>query len=324
MKPRHSEHWRACFWLVVATLLWGLSFPLIKSIWLVQERLVPDGTSVFFAALAAALRFGLAAVVIALFAWRSLRELTRLEFEQGAGLAVFSGLGILFQMDGLAYTHASTSAFLTQFTCLLIPAWIAFRHRAAPRGVVVFCCVLVLAGIAILSDVRWSEFKLGRGETETLIATVLFTMQILWLERPRYSGNRVTNFTIVMFAGTTLVLAPLVLFTMPNAAAVPAAYGSGAVWIPFGALVVCCTLGAYLLMNRWQPLVTATEAGLIYCVEPVATSLLAMFLPGVLSVLVSVNYANEQVTWRLLAGGALITGANVLLQLDAMRRKPAA
>ena len=60
---------------------------------------------------------------------------------------------------------------------------------------------------------------------------------------------------------------------------------------------------------------SATEAGLIYCVEPIFASALALFLPALLSVWAGINYPNETATWTLLAGGGLITAANVLLQL---------
>jgi hypothetical protein len=68
-------------------------------------------------------------------------------------------------------------------------------------------------------------------------------------------------------------------------------------------------------MNAWQPKITATEAGLIYCVEPIFGSLAALFLPAVFSVWAMINYANETATWTLLVGGGLITAANILIQL---------
>ena len=36
-------------------------------------------------------------------------------------LGIFAGTGMLFQVDGLAYTSASASTFLTQCCCLLLP-----------------------------------------------------------------------------------------------------------------------------------------------------------------------------------------------------------
>jgi hypothetical protein len=68
-------------------------------------------------------------------------------------------------------------------------------------------------------------------------------------------------------------------------------------------------------MVAFQPRITATEAGLIYCVEPIFASALALFLPGWMSAWAGINYPNETATWTLLLGGGLITAANVILQL---------
>ena len=91
---------------------------------------------------------------------------------------------------------------------------------------------------------------------------------------------------------------------------------TGGPWLAFTLLLtVFCTLGSFTLMNRWQPKISATEAGLIYCLEPVCTAVMALFLPGWFSRWAGFAYANETVTWRLLAGGGLVTLANVLIQL---------
>ena len=111
-----------------------------------------------------------------------------------------------------------------------------------------------------------------------------------------------------------LLCVPGVWFTAPNATACLRAFASPASWGFLATLIIVCTLGGYLFMNRWQRHVTATEAGLIYCIEPVITSVLALFLPGLISVWAGINYANETLTTRLLIGGGLVTAANMLLQ----------
>jgi drug/metabolite transporter (DMT)-like permease len=315
-----SRHIRACLWLVFATALWSISFPCVKALWLTQEKLVAS-PPLFLAAIATVVRFGVAGIIIAVFSVRTLRRLTRAEFAQGLVLGIFGGLGIVFQMDGLAHTPASTSAFLTQFTCLLIPLWVALRQRALPGPVVILSILMVLVGVAILSGFNGRDLKLGRGEAETLLATVFFTGQILWLERPCYAGNRVGNFTVVMFATIAVIIVPVALLTAPDPGAIIAAYQSPQALALAGVLMLACTLAAYSLMNYWQPHVSATEAGLIYCVEPIFASLLAGFLPGWLSQFANIDYANERLTKQLVIGGSLITAANVLIQLEAWRQR---
>ena len=305
---------RAMQMLAVCTLLWSLSFPAMKALALTQQGFLPQSGSWFFTSLSVTYRFGLAGILILLFGFRQVRTVRRLEVEQGMLLAVFGGVGNLFQMDGLAYTSVSTSAFLTQGYCIFIPVWLALVHRQWPSRKTFLCTALVVVGIAVLVEINFHSFHLGRGEIETLLASLLFTGQILGLNHPRYAANRPLCFTTVMLLGTAAVSVPFVCATAPDAAACLRAYAS---WPACGfqaIIIVFCTLAAYLLMNVWQRHVTATEAGLVYCAEPVFASLLALFLPGIFSAWAGISYPNETVTTRLLIGGGLITAANVLLQ----------
>ena len=324
MMPGDSKKPKAIRMLLLATALWAFSFPAMKALGLEQQKLLPDAGSWFFTSLGVMYRFGLAGVVTLVLS-RIRRETTsRLELEQGLWLALFGASGILFQMDGLTYTQASTSAFLTQGYCVFIPVWTTFMNRRLPALKIILCIGIVLTGVAVLADLDLRTFKLGRGEIETLIASLLFSGQILLLEHPRYSANRPIQFSTVMFLAMALLCVPLVIATAPDAAACIRAYASFTACGILTLLVVVCTLGAYLLMNYWQPRVSATEAGLIYCAEPVIASTLALFLPAWISVWANINYANETLTLRLLIGGGLITAANVLLQSRLLERNSAA
>jgi drug/metabolite transporter (DMT)-like permease len=222
---------------------------------------------------------------------------------------------MLFQNDGLQYTAASTSAFLTQFYAILIPIYVTVRTRRFPGPVVWISCALVLAGVGILGNFDWRRLHLGRGEWETLLASTFFVGQILGLENKAFAANRASRVTLVMFATQTLIYGAIMLALAPNVAALTAPWSSPEWVVLTLVLTVVCTLGAYGLMNAWQPKITATEAGLIYCAEPLFGSALALFLPAIFSRWAEVNYANETTTWTLLIGGSLITLANILIQL---------
>jgi drug/metabolite transporter (DMT)-like permease len=79
-------------------------------------------------------------------------------------------------------------------------------------------------------------------------------------------------------------------------------------------LGVLCTVGAFSIMNAWQPKITATEAGLLYCTEPIFASAMALFLPAIFSQWAGIAYLNESATLNLAVGGGLVTLANVLIQ----------
>ena len=310
--------------LLLANLFWGLSFPTIKAMTLDLARLAPGSGSAFITAMSVAPRMLMSAAVLLVLQARDLGRTTALELKQGVQLGLFAAGGMLLQNDGLQFTAASTSAFLTQFYAILIPVYLAVRRRRNPGALVWICCALVMAGSAILGRFDWLELSLGRGELETLASSLFFMGQILTLEQPRFLGNRPERITLVLFATEALVFAVMGVATAPSAAALALPWSSAPLLLFNGLLTVFCTLGAFLLMNTWQPKISATEAGLIYCVEPIFGSLMALALPALFSRMAPISYANETLTWTLLVGGALITAANVLLQLAPRFRRAAA
>ncbi|MBI4626661.1 MAG: DMT family transporter [Verrucomicrobia bacterium] len=313
--PVSTERTRALWMLVLTNFLWGLSFPLIKAILLLHEKLLPDAGTWFATLYTVAPRFLFATVILAAWRPRDFWRMTRAEFTQGVTIGLFAVAGMLLQNDGLQFTAASTSAFLTQVSAILIPVWVALRVRHNPGWLTWLCCALVLAGVAILGRFDWRELSFGRGEWETLLSSLFFMGIILTLDKKAFAGNRPEKITLVMFATLALAFWPLAAITAPDAAALIVPWTSP-VWLGFTAgLTVFCTVGAFSLMNAWQPKITATEAGLIYCIEPIFGSAMALILPAWFSMWAGIDYANERATWTLLVGGSLITLANVLLQL---------
>lgn len=308
--------------LLLANFFWGLSFPTIKALVLLQGTLVPGAGTWFSTVYTVAPRFLFAVLVMIALRPRSFWRVTRAELKQGVTIGGFTGAGMLLQNDGLQFTAASTSAFLTQVYAVMIPVVLAVRARRSPGWLVWSCCVLVLAGVAILGRfdpfdqlrAGWHESRFGRGEWETLASALFFMGTIFCLDRKDYAANRPDRITLAMFVTEGVIFWTLAAATAPGTDALLAPWHSGA-WVGLTSiLALFCTVGAFGLMNAWQPKITATEAGLIYCVEPIFGSAMALFLPAIFSAWAAIDYANERATWHLLAGGGLITFANVLIQ----------
>jgi drug/metabolite transporter (DMT)-like permease len=310
------------FFLILTCAFWGLSFPLVKALHLEQTARLPGATSQFLSAWMQIARFGLAALLLLPFVAQGARP-TRLELRQGLWIALWGGLGMGIQADGLAHTDASISAFLTQAYCIFLPLWVCLKQRQPPGLRVILATVLVLAGGAILSGVRPDHLRLGRGEAETILAAFLFTFQILLLEDPKYGETRGIPVTFVMFVGITVLFVPITAMLAPHPADCLAAGASWQALVMLLVLALFCSVGAYLLMNIWQPRVPATEAGLIYTTEPVFTAIYVVFLPGLLGTLAATTYQNEAVTQSMLVGGSLIIAANVLMQWRRKSQPPA-
>lgn len=317
MTPAAPRARRAVAALLASTALWAVSFPLLRALSLAQRARAPAVSSWFMACAVVALRFGLAAALVAALAPRALRRVTRSELTQGVGLGLLCGAGIPWQVDGLAHTDASVSAFISQAYCVWIPLSVCLATRRLPAPRLAASVALAALGIMALSGVDRAGVRLGRGEAETLVASLLCTAQILWLERPRFAANRSATVTALMFAVTALVVAP--------AAALAA--GGPAPWVALlrlprfvesvAVLAVACTAAPFLLMNHFQRRVTATEAGIIYCAEPMFACALALFAPAALATWMASPYENEPASARLLVGGALVTVANLWAQRGA-------
>jgi drug/metabolite transporter (DMT)-like permease len=299
--------------LIVACALWGVSFPLLKALNLEQSARMPGVSSWFLASWLQCARFGLGAVMLLPFLFGRARPTPR-EIRQGLVIALWGGIGMWLQADALAYTAASTSAFLTQAYCLFLPLWACVRLKRAPSKRIVVAVLMVVLGGGVLSGLRLDSLRLGRGEVETLCAALLFSVQILALENPRYVGNRGLSVSFVMFLGITLLFVPITAMAAPSLTDCVTAGASVAAGVIIAVLALFCSVGAYLLMNIWQPRVSAMEAGLIYTIEPVFTALYVLFLPAMLACLIGQKYANESLTGTLVVGGALILSANVLMQ----------
>ena len=312
--PRLTPHsLKPVLMLFLATAGWGLSFPLMKALVLVQHRLAPAASEWWLTAQSLAARFGLATLVAAILYRRQLRQIRWPEWKLGLGLGVLNGGGMIFQMTGLGHTQASTSAFLTSAFVIIIPAGLAIQRRHWPSRVLIVSCALVVVGLSILSRMDWRQFHLGAGEQLTLLSAVNFSGAILWLARTEFVATDKCATTVIMFATTAVMFGPALAWPGQNPGAI---YQSGAVWILLIGLVAFCTVLAFTLMNMWQPHLAPTHAGLIYCAEPVFASACALGLPAWLAQLGHVDYANETLTASLLIGGSLITLANGLAQFD--------
>ncbi len=314
---KQNDAAKASWILLLATVFWGFSFLGMKALGLSQQKLLPEGSSWFFASLSLVVRFGISGLILLLWSARTLHGMTRLELQQGIGLGLVGGVGLLFQMDAVNYTSASTAAFLTQCYCLFIPLFVACRSRCWPRKNLFVCSVMVVIGVAVLSRFDWQKMRLGRGELEAIIASIFFTAQILWLERPKFSPNNINHVTVIMFVVNLISILPVFFLVKPSWREVAMVCSSTPVLILYTLLTLFCTLAAYTMMNYWQPHLEATRAGLIYCAEPVFASLFALFLPEIFSRWAGVHYPNETLTAHLLIGGGLITGANVLILFGA-------
>jgi len=304
--------------LFLAACLWGLCIPVMKALAAEQDWLAPGHGSAAASLASLAVRFGMAALALMAALRIAPWHLRRKEWAHGAALAAFTTVSMFLQVDGINYTSASTAGFLIALYCVLVPlfAWAARIRRMTP--ILAICCMLVLAGMAVLTDFHPREMRLGRGEWENIAASGLFAGQILWVDRVPAGEADPFKVTIALILLVALASAACLLF-IPGGISLPMRlHASPRSFFLEASLALLGTALPFALMNRFQSGVGSVIAGFIYCCEPLMTALGAFWLPELL-VRTPDLYPNEHTTPRLLAGGALILGANLLLWKDRAR-----
>ena len=277
--------------LLGVTAVWGSTFFLIRD--LVEH--VPPADFL-------AVRFGIAAVVMVILFRRQTMALSRRELRVGVVLGVLYGLAQVLQTMGLQHTDASVSGFITGTYVVLTPVLgaLVLRDRVGP--VTWGAVALATAGIALLS---LRGVAVGLGEALTLVAAALYAGHIVALGRwstPRAAVGLATVQAGVITLVTSVAAAPDGL-TLP---------GDGGQWASL--LYMALAAGALALWAQtWaQAHLTATRAAIVMAMEPVFAAFFAVVLGG------------EDLTSRMLVGGALVVAAMYLVELRSTVRDPRA
>jgi len=137
--------------LLLATAMWGMSFPIIKAIR--SDFYCENSSEISKSASYVFLRFGIVFLIYFLwvFVWKKEGKLSRQEFLVGSVIGVMGGVGMLLQGDSLAYTDPGTCAFITQMGCIWVPLVAFLRGRRAITPFFTFALLCGFLGLFLLS-----------------------------------------------------------------------------------------------------------------------------------------------------------------------------
>lgn len=333
---------RALVFMILTNFLWGSYFPIVKVLGNLLQVPLLDGKSnpllaITFALSFLSFRFLLGFCVLLAFYPRLIRNITKTSMKAGLNVAIFFGTGMLSQVVGLCLISATRSALVTSMTVLVVPffAWGFYKKPISLR--MLLACVLSFLGAAILvgavtitnGSLEFDRFAVGKGELITFLGTICFTVSICQIDLYNKRGIR-EELNAGMFIGTIIAttLAALVLgwFIPPEEAIAPApfqglsSYGlmlsSKSAFAIFTVIVICCTTFPFYWMNTYQGYFSPGHAALIYTLEPVSAAFWSLWLPGVLSGLLQINYPSEQLSLSLLLGGSIILISNLIPSLE--------
>lgn len=286
----HATHWPAALALLAVTVVWGVSFPMVQ--WGIQDI----GVYPFLA-----IRFGAAALLLALGARGALRHTPPGTTRIGIVLGLFATACFISQTEGLRFTTAGNSALITSMYLLAIPVWkwLAGRQTIAP--IVWFSVALAVCGMYLLTNYSWNGWNLGDGLTA--ITAVVTAGHMLTTERVTH---RLPLLPIVFWQVTVTALCTALIATVTHAWPVRIA---PITWFSLGFTTLLCTVAALLIQTWAQRHIPSERIGLICALE------------GMFGLFAGIILSHEQLTWLSALGAILMIIATVSTELHAALRR---
>ena len=283
--------YRLC--IVIATVIWGSSFVIVK-----------DVTNVVTPAWILAVRFTAAAIIMAV----ALLKRRHLYFERSHvgygllfGLAMF--LAYYLQTIGITDTTPGKNAFLTGTYCVMVPflAWAFLRRR--PNRYNVIAALLCIVGVGFIS--LDGDLSIRFGDAMTLACALFYAIHIILVSQFA-QGRDVFVLTMWQFVGVAACswVVGAIAEPMPAWGALPVSC-----WTSLAYLAVACTALALLLQNVGQAHLPAASAALLLSLE------------AVFGVAFSVALGAEDLTVRVVVGFALVFAAIVVSEVLPERAK---
>ena len=268
--------------IVLATIIWGSSFVVMKS--------SVDVLPTFWLL---AIRFTFSALVLAVVFIKRWKVLDRQYLIGGTVMGFCLFVAYAFQTFGLEQTTSGKNAFFTAVYCVIVPFlywvyWVIAKRR--PDKFNILAAFLCIAGIALVSVTGSNATAFNMGDVLTLIGGFFFAAHIVAVAK--YSeGRDIFILTTLQFASFALFSWIGVLITRP--ALTPGVFDQSLIF-SLAYLVIFASCGALLFQNIGQK----------YTVPSTAAVLLSLEAP--FGVFFSILFANERPTPLMFVGFALI------------------
>lgn len=273
MSAHGKQRVRGVVALIIASVVWGSTFPIIK----IVVKHVNSFRYVWIRNLLAVL------AMVPYIAYRLWKGSVAKRSVIG-GLLIGSAYTLALWLQGLGtfYTTASNSAFITNLYFIYLHTYEALKRKRYDHRLAV-AVIIALAGLYIMT----SPTGFGFGEAVVLVGSFIWALQILIVDRYSTTNPLDTTF-FMLLPPLTLSILDAMLFELPTISSLLPV-------VPHLLyLSLIASIVAYTLQLHGQKYVVASTASTIYLVEPASAPLFAMLI------------INESVSTAQIAGFALI------------------
>jgi drug/metabolite transporter (DMT)-like permease len=243
--------------LMFCSLIWGVSFVVVKN--------ALDHASVF---IFLAVRFTVAAGLMALFRPRVLTRIDRYEIFAGMRLAFFMFAGYAFQTTGLQYTTASNSGFVTGSSVVLVPVLLGVFWGRRLTAWMYAGAFVALVGLYFLTVPAEGMRYLNYGDVLTFVGAGSYAVHII-LVGNFTQEHSVSALSLIQVAGC----AAMAWVMTGTGAAIhwqPVRFEWG--WELWAGITICAvfaTAVAFTVQLWAQQYTSASHAAILFALEPV-------------------------------------------------------
>jgi drug/metabolite transporter (DMT)-like permease len=178
-----------------------------------------------------AVRFTIAAILMALFRPHVLGNIQRGEVFPGMRLAFFMFAGYCFQTAGLQYTTATNSGFVTGSSVVLVPLLLAIFWGRTLATWIYGGAFAALIGLYFLTVPAEGLRYLNRGDVLTFVAAGFYAVHVILVGE--YSQEHsVSALSLIQVAGCALMAWPLTGVAGPFTGNQYASTGAGRCFLP--------------------------------------------------------------------------------------------
>ena len=295
---------KATFALFVVTIIWGWTFVWLKQA-LDTAELYSSGNQInIVSTLFVALRFGFAICLFFIFVPSLRKEIRGYQvWNDGFILSMFMLGGFVFQMIGLEGISPAVSAFLTSlyvlFTALIL-AWYAgkLQSRNLILGV-----ILATFGAGFIQGPPQLHYDIS--EWLTILCALMFAGHIIFtdISTKRVSPLGLTFTSITISTILCVLLFDLFLFLDVGKVDIVGLLSDTQFLYPLLLSSIFGTFGALALVNLYQKYMDPVRAAILYALEPVWATFLAISLD-----------MDDFTFWLVVGGGSLLIG-NLIAEL---------
>lgn len=287
-----SKQFKADMELIFVTMVWGFSYFMTDVCLAEMETFTLN-----------AFRFIMAFVMAIGFAFPKLKGVNKATIFHAAGITVLL-LGVYTCSTlGVKYTSISNTGFLCSLSVIFIPILTFLIKKEKPEKKLMAAIIICVIGIAMLT--LNEQFQMAWGDLICILGSVCASFYLMSLDSLLKNGEIQAFPMSVLLFGFMGIYCSILAFVFEEPKIPQTAPVIGAIVF----LGVVCTLIGLVVQTHAQQHTSATHVGVIFCLEPIFSAVVAYFLAG------------EVLLPRAYVGAVLMILSVIIMEVDFLPGK---